>query len=101
MFPVLFSPNEPEYFLGFFYLPDPDPKHCFNSRNCRARVAPSKRGGLRLRNTILKMDVCAGADGVLQGPGEASPQVRLPDPVGHPPVLQQPANTRRCYNTSW
>ena len=41
MFPVLYSPNEPEHFLGFFafwiwiriqeaYLyADPDPKHCF------------------------------------------------------------------------
>ena len=42
MFPVLYSPNEPEHFLGFFtswiqiqeaYLyADPDPKHCFEMK---------------------------------------------------------------------
>ena len=55
MFPVLYSPNEPELFLGFFtswiqiriqeaYLyADPDPKHWFSPSRAGAadRVLPS------------------------------------------------------------
>ncbi len=42
----------------------------------------------------------AGADGDLQEPGEAAPAVRLPDPPGHPALLQQPAHSRRRDHTS-
>ena len=55
MVPVLYSPNEPEHFLGFFtfYLyADPDPKHCkFFSGHCQFQIYPYS--GSNIEFTLL------------------------------------------------